>query len=153
MSMEDVSISPLKLALESAQAKLQEAIVARIELEAKAQEADQARGNCYAGGPGYRHDDRVDTVPAQVAIDAKNTLASLDEGTELQAQTLTLQLAEEKAAAAMKECELAVKEEMQAKEVVKVGLHGSRQWERRRVTAWIGEPDLFMLGKQSRMEP
>ena len=56
----------------------------------------------------------------QVAIDAKNALSSL-EGSELQAQTLALQLAEEKAAAVMKECELAVKEEMQAKEVVKVG--------------------------------
>lgn len=55
----------------------------------------------------------------QVAIDAKNALTSL-EGSELQAQTLALQLAEEKAAAVMKECELAVKEEMQAKEVVKV---------------------------------
>ena len=43
MSMEDVSVSPLKLALEFAQAKLKEATAYREQLEAKAQDVAQAR--------------------------------------------------------------------------------------------------------------
>ena len=48
MSMEDVSLSPLKIALEFAQSKLQEATAEREELEARAQEVAQVR--CGAGG-------------------------------------------------------------------------------------------------------
>ena len=61
-----------------------------------------------------------------MAVEAKNALAALEAdpatpARELEAKTLALQLAEQKAADAMKECEMAMKEEMQAQAVVKVG--------------------------------
>ena len=65
------------------------------------------------------------TTGIQIAVEAKNALAALESDPSIPAQdigakTKALELAEERAAAAMKECELAVKEEMQAQAVVKV---------------------------------
>lgn len=112
MTMEDVSISPLKVALEFAQVKLREATNVREALEAEAQEVAQL---------------------AIEAIQAKNAAAELVVGLAAEAEPLAaadvkakLEMAEaaaEKAeavaAAAMKACEVAVKEEMQAQAVVK----------------------------------
>lgn len=132
--MEDVSISPLKIALDFAQSKLREATAEREELEARAQEVAQVRcGAAFstaraafstARGPcdGSMHE--ITASVLQVAIDARALLEaadSPDRGGSAAAQALAVERAEEVAAVAMKAAEVAVKEEMQAQAVVKVG--------------------------------
>ncbi|GAX83065.1 hypothetical protein CEUSTIGMA_g10491.t1 [Chlamydomonas eustigma] len=105
-SMQDISLSPLNLALEFAQAKLRDAVLVRESLEARAQEvAIQAAQANFA----------VKELRARLEA-AKDDLviaAQLADAQAVAAQTEVI------ASDAMKAAEFAVKEEMQAQAVVK----------------------------------
>ena len=100
-SMEDNSMSPLKIALDAAKEKLAAAITVRERLEAEAQEV------------------------ASLAVEAVNAAktASSDFPLDKASAEKKAAEAEERAAAAMKAAELAAKEEMQCAAVVKETLN------------------------------
>ncbi|KAG1672722.1 hypothetical protein FOA52_005200 [Chlamydomonas sp. UWO 241] len=123
-SMTDVSISPLKVALEFAEAKLTESTAVKEALEAEAQRVAEVAVEAVSAAAAARETmDSLEAVKNTSSIEPAqdDTLSDQIEAamTALLNAEAAAADAEEVAAAAMKACELAVKEEMQARTVVK----------------------------------